>query len=439
MSEQSSCLSEKIIYFMDIDDLANQVAGEIEAEFFLTDWSYWNYDLTLIHVAGNLYKGTIEMSWALESYSAGVEVVYDGNNYQWEVFDGLPDPEAPPPVDDYEVPLDPDIVEPPPFDDCEVPPDLDVAEFRVTCKHCDGSETTNMVVCQECHYTAENQFWPLDCKCPSCGKLQDGYHCGWCMEFTPFDEMPDYLAQVSPSVEVTEPSDDVETSTIEIKRLPIMPLLVIIFICAAAVLFFTGCPNSPEKTVEGTEKVAESTRENPVRVRPEHSWSVDVGQNAQVAKRTFRILPVRPELSASIAEQADYVVQSSAYWCGQLAQTLQSNSTSRVNDLLEELPVHLVAHRSTLDLCYAKIQASEATIAERLEGSPEVQRKRLRSIEAMNAELEAVETYLAKCDILWDEVSAYYSRSASPPGSKLTQGWIDQLKAQMAAASALLN
>lgn len=317
----------------------------------------------------------------------------------------------------------------------KVPPDLDVAEFRVTCKHCDGSETTNMVVCQECHYTAENQFWPLDCKCPNCGKLQDGYHCGWCMELTPFDEMPDYLAQVSPSVEVTEPSEDVETSTIEIKRLPIMPLLVIIFICAAAVWFFSDKLEwlKPE-IAEGTEQVSESYQ-----AIAEQFRSMEVGQGAQVAKRTFRTLPVRPELSASIAEQADYVVESSAYWCGQLAQTLQSNSTSRVNDLLEELPVHLVAHRSTLDLCYAKIQASEVTIAEHLEGSPEVQRKRLRSIEAMNAELEAVEGYLAKCDILWDEVSAYYSRSASPPDSKLTQGWINQLEAQMAAASALLN
>ena len=453
---------------MDIDDLANQVAGEIKAEFFLTDWSYWNYNLTLIHVAGNLYKGTIEMSWALESYSAGVEVVYDGNNYQWEVFDGLPDPEAPPPVDDYEVPPDPDIVEPLPFDDCEVTPDSDVAEFRVTCKNCDGSETTNTVVCQECHYTAENQCWPLDCKCPNCGKLQDGYHCGWCLELTPFDEMPDYLAQVSPSVEVTEPSEDVETSTVEIKRLPIMPLLVIIFICAAA-WFFSDLLAWFKRESDGvtqriTEEYQEVVRraselveneqvalawfkresdEVTQRITEEYQEVVrrasELVENEQVAKQTFRALPDQPGLSAPIVEQADYIVQSSAYWCGQLAQTLQSNSTSRVNDLLEELLVYLSAHRSTLDLCYAKIQASEATISERLEGSPEVQRKRMAAIDSVKRELEAVETYLAKCDILWDEISVSLSGSVTPIDNERIRDWVSELQNRIEAASTMLQ
>ena len=417
---------------MDIDDLANQVAGEIKAEFFLTDWSYWNYNLTLIHVAGNLYKGTIEMSWALESYSAGVEVVYDGNNYQWEVFDGLPDPEAPPPVDDYEVPPDPDIVEPLPFDDCEVTPDSDVAEFRVTCKNCDGSETTNTVVCQECHYTAENQCWPLDCKCPNCGKLQDGYHCGWCLELTPFDEMPDYLAQVSPSVEVTEPSEDVETSTVEIKRLPIMPLLVIIFICAAA-WFFSDLLAWFKRESDGvTQRIPEEYQEVVRRAS-------ELVENEQVAKQTFRALPDQPELSAPIVEQADYIVESTAYWCGQLAQALERNSAARARALTEDLPVYLSAHRSTLDLCHAKIVASEATIAERLEGSPEVQRKRMAAIDSVKRELEAVETYLAKCDILWDEISVSLSGSVTPIDNERIRDWVSELQNRIEAASTMLQ
>ena len=177
---------------MDIDDLANQVAGDIKAEFFLTDWSYWNYNLTLIHVAGNLYKGTIEMSWSFESYSAGVEVVYDGNNYQWEVFDGLPDPEAPPPVDDYEVPQETDVVAQP---DAVEPP----YGFLVTCIHCNDCENNgNLVVCQDCSYSASDSYWPFDCKCPGCGKRLEGHHCASCEDFTPFNEMPDYQEQIPP-------------------------------------------------------------------------------------------------------------------------------------------------------------------------------------------------------------------------------------------------
>jgi hypothetical protein len=430
---------------MDIDDLANQVAGEIEAEFFLTDWSYWNYDLTLIHVAGNLYKGTIEMSWALESYSAGVEVVYDGNNYQWEVFDGLPDPEAPPPVDDYEVPPDPDIVEPPPFDDCEVPPDSNVVEpsdgFQVTCVHCnDCYDNGNCVVCPHCYYTASDSYWPFDCRCPDCGKRLDGHNCASCLEFTPFNQMPDYLAQVSPSVEVTEPSEDVETSTVEIKRLPIMPLLVIIFICAATVWFFSDKLEwLKQEIAEGTEQVSESFQEIAEQVAPEILQRVEVERKAQVAKRTFRTLPVRPELSASIAEQADYIVESCAYWCGQLAQALESDSATIARALTEDLPIYLSAHRSTLDLCYAKIIASEATIAERLNDSPGVQRKRMAAIDSVKRELEAVETYLAKCDILWDEVSASLSGSQSSSSNERTRDWVSQLHNLMEGASTMLQ
>lgn len=74
---------------MDIEDLEHQIADEIMAGIVSDDQSYrtWNYNLTLIHVVGNLYKGTFEMHRGHESYSAIVEVVYDGNDYRWEVFE----------------------------------------------------------------------------------------------------------------------------------------------------------------------------------------------------------------------------------------------------------------------------------------------------------------------------------------------------------------
>ena len=48
---------------MDIEDLEHQVADEIMAGIVSDDQSYgtWNYNLTLIHVVENLYKGTFEM------------------------------------------------------------------------------------------------------------------------------------------------------------------------------------------------------------------------------------------------------------------------------------------------------------------------------------------------------------------------------------------
>jgi len=218
-----------------------------------------------------------------------------------------------------------------------------------------------------------------------------------------------------------------------------MRLSITVTFSAAAVWFFTGCPNSPQKTAEGTEQVAESTREIPGRVTPEHSRSVGVGQSAQVAKRTFRMLPAQPELSASIVEQANYIIESSAYWCGQLAQTLEGKSTSLVNDLLEELPVYLSAHRATLDLCYAKIMASEATILERSQGSLEVRRKRMAAIDSVKRELEAVESYLAKCDILWDEISVSVSGSVSPIDKERIRDWVSELQNRMEAASTMLQ
>ena len=142
---------------------------------------------------------------------------------------------------------------------------------------------------------------------------------------------------------------------------------------------------------------------------------------------------------ASIAEQADYIVESSAYWCGQLAQAMERNSVAGVRALTEDLPVYLSAHRSTLDLCHAKILASEATIAERLEGSPEVQRKRMAAIDSVKHQLEAVETYLAKCDILWDEVSAFLSGAQSSTSDEHIRDWVSQLHSLMEAASLMLQ
>jgi hypothetical protein len=83
--------------------------------------------------------------------------------------------------------------------------------------------------------------------------------------------------------------------------------------------------------------------------------------------------------------------------------------------------------------------ASEATIAERLEGSSEVQRKRMAAIDLVKRELEAVENYLAKCDILWDEVSASMSGAQSSTGNERTQDWVNQLHSLMEAASLMLQ
>ena len=159
----------------------------------------------------------------------------------------------------------------------------------------------------------------------------------------------------------------------------------------------------------------------------------------RLAKQAFLNLPNQPELSASIAEQADYVVESCAYWCGQLAQALESDSATIARALTEDLPIYLSAHRSTLDLCYAKIIASQETIAERFNDSPGVQRKRMAAIDSVKGELEAVETYLAKCDILWDEVSVPFSGSQSSTGVKWTQDWVSQLRNLMEAAATMLH
>ena len=230
---------------------------------------------------------------------------------KWTRFDEMPDYQAkvPPPFDDYEAPPDQDIEEPPPFDDYEVPPDLDVAEpsdgFQVTCVHCnDCYDNGNCVVCPHCYYTASDSYWPFDCRCPDCGKRLDGHNCASCLEFTPFNQMPDYLAQVSPSVEVTEPSEDVETSTVEIKRLPFMKVILIIFTFVAAIWYFLDKESGPRQNSAG--QVQKQSADSQFSARGEASAN---HSKARLAKQAFLNLPTQPELSASIAEQADYIVE----------------------------------------------------------------------------------------------------------------------------------
>ncbi|HAV13294.1 MAG TPA: hypothetical protein DCX06_07380 [Opitutae bacterium] len=213
-----------------------------------------------------------------------------------------------------------------------------------------------------------------------------------------------------------------------------MKVVLIILICVAAVWYFLD--REPEPSQDSAGQVQRQSADSQFSARGEASAN---HSKARLAKQTFLNLPSRPELSASVAEQAEYVVESSAYWCGQLARALESDSATRARALTEDLPVYLSAHRSTLDLCYAKIIASEATIAERLEGSPEVQRKRMAAIDSVKRELEAVETYLAKCDILWDEVSAFLSGAQSSTSDEHIRDWVSQLHSLMEAASLMLQ
>jgi hypothetical protein len=213
-----------------------------------------------------------------------------------------------------------------------------------------------------------------------------------------------------------------------------MKVILIILICVAAVWYFLD--REPEPSQDSAGQVQRQSADSQISARGEASAD---HAEARLAKQTFLHLPSRPELSASITEQAEYVVESSAYWCGQLAQAMERNSVARVRALTEDLPVYLSAHRSTLDLCHAKILASEATIAERLQGSPEVQRKRMASIDSVKRELEAVETYLAKCDILWDEVSASLSGAQSSTSDEHIRDWVSQLHSLMEAASLMLQ
>ena len=202
-----------------------------------------------------------------------------------------------------------------------------------------------------------------------------------------------------------------------------MRVIKIIIFSVVAVCFFSGCGDSKEDSNDGAPIV------------PKH---IEASPN-QDAQQTYLNLPNRPELSASIAEQADYIFESSAYWCAKLAQALESDSATRARELTEDLHIYLSAHRSTLDLCYAKIIASEATIAERLNDSPGVQLKRMAAIDSVKRELEAVETYLAKCDILWGEVSASFSGSQSATSDERTRDWVSQLHNLMKAAATMLH
>ena len=213
-----------------------------------------------------------------------------------------------------------------------------------------------------------------------------------------------------------------------------MPVILFIFICVAAIWYFLD--EEPEISQDSASQVQQQFADSQFSARGEASA---YRTEARLTRPTFLNLPNRPELSASIAEQADYIVESSAYWCGQLAQALKSDSATRARALTEDLPIYLSAHRSTLDLCYAKIIASEATIAERFNDSLGVQRKRMAAIDSVKHELEAVETYLAKCDILWEEVSVPFSGSQSSTGNERTQDWVSQLRNLMEAAATMLH
>ena len=213
-----------------------------------------------------------------------------------------------------------------------------------------------------------------------------------------------------------------------------MPVILIIFICVAAIWYFLG--EELETSQDSASQVQQQSSDSQFSARGGASAN---HAKARFAKQAFLNLPNRPELSASIAEQADYVVESCAYWCGQLAQALESDSATIARDLTEDLTIYLSAHRSTLDLCHAKIIASEATIAERLNDSPGVQSKRVAAIDSVKRELEAVETYLAKCDILWDEVSASLLGSQSSSSDERTRDWVSQLHNLMEGASTMLQ
>lgn len=237
-----------------------------------------------------------------------------------------------------------------------------------------------------------------------------------------------------------------------------MKVALIFLICLVAIWYFLDTEPEPDQDSAGyvqqqsaesqfSERVGASA--NHAGDRPPKASANQTGDRLpkastndtedRLAKQTFLNLPSRPELSAPIAEQADYVLESCAYWCGQLAQALKSDSATRLRALTEDLPIYLSAHRSTLDLCYAKITASEATIAERSNDSTEVQRKRLAVIDALKRELEAVETYLAKCDILWDDVATFSSGLQSSTTSKQTRDWVSQLHNLMEAAAIMLQ
>ena len=218
-----------------------------------------------------------------------------------------------------------------------------------------------------------------------------------------------------------------------------MRVIKIIIFSAVAVCFFSGCGDSKEDSTDGAPIVPKQIEASPNQDARQVFREGVVTRDVQVAKPAFLNLPNRPELSASIAEQADYVVESFAYWCGQLAQALESDSATRARALTENLPIYLSDHRSTLDLCYAKIIASEATIAERFKDSPGLQRKRMAAIDSVKGKLEAIETYLAKCDILWDEVSFSLSGSQSSTGNDRTQYWVSQLRNLMEAAATMLH
>jgi hypothetical protein len=130
--------------------------------------------------------------------------------------------------------------------------------------------------------------------------------------------------------------------------------LIILFLCCAAVAWFLSGK---------FEWFSEESNELVQRISGALEDSVNGGASKAsskpaVATMSFEYLPVRPELSAPIRLQTNYVLESMAYWCEQLVYSLGSEPTTKMKDLVAEISVYIQEHRSTLDLCYAKIKAS---------------------------------------------------------------------------------
>ncbi|HAV12271.1 MAG TPA: hypothetical protein DCX06_02080, partial [Opitutae bacterium] len=93
-------------------------------------------------------------------------------------------------------------------------------------------------------------------------------------------------------------------------------------------------------------------------------------------------------------------LESMAYWCEQLVYSLGSEPTTKMKDLVAEISVYIQEHRSTLDLCYAKIKASEDTLMEMKSTGPEILKSRLDAIDFVKKDVMAAESFLAKVDTL---------------------------------------
>jgi len=172
--------------------------------------------------------------------------------------------------------------------------------------------------------------------------------------------------------------------------------LIILFLCCGVVAWFLSGK---------FEWFSEESNELVQRISGALEDSVNGGASKAsskpaVATMSFEYLPVRPELSAPIRLQSDYVLESMAYWCEQLVYSLGSEPTTKMKDLVAEISVYIQEHRSTLDLCYAKIKASEDTLMEMKSTGPEILKSRLDAIDFVKKDVMAAESFLAKVDTL---------------------------------------